>query len=81
VIGSSQRPLPDNAHHSKQTNIYYPGGIRTHNLSILPQTYALGLAATGTGTEYYEADYEFVEHMARTGEKRIKFILCWNEGT
>ena len=33
VIGSSQRPLPDNTQHSQQTNIHIPGGIRTHNLS------------------------------------------------
>ena len=33
VISSSQRRLPDNIQHSQQTNIYSPGGIRTHNLS------------------------------------------------
>ena len=33
VINPSQRPLPDNTQHSKQTNIHAPGGIRTHNLS------------------------------------------------
>ena len=33
VISSSQRPLPDNAQHSQQTNIHAPSGIRTHNLS------------------------------------------------
>ena len=33
VISSSQRPLPDNTRHSQQTNIYAPGGIRTHDLS------------------------------------------------
>ena len=33
VIGSSQRPLPDNTQHSQQTNIHAPGGIRTHDLS------------------------------------------------
>ena len=33
VISSSQRPLPDNTQHSQQTNIYVPGGIRTHDLS------------------------------------------------
>ena len=35
VISQSQRPLPDNTQHSQQTNIYAPGGIRTHNLSRL----------------------------------------------
>jgi hypothetical protein len=33
VISSSQRPLPDNTHHSQQTHIHDCGGIRTHNLS------------------------------------------------
>ena len=33
VISSSQRPLPDNTQHSKQTNIHTSGGIRTHDLS------------------------------------------------
>jgi hypothetical protein len=33
VIGSSQRPLPDNTQHSQQTNFHAPGGIRTHDLS------------------------------------------------
>ena len=33
VISSSQRPLPVNTHHSKQTDIHAAGGIRTHNLS------------------------------------------------
>jgi hypothetical protein len=33
VISSSQRPLPDNTQHSKQTDIHAPGGIRAHNLS------------------------------------------------
>jgi len=33
VISSSQRPLPDNTQHSQQTNIYAPGGIRTHDIS------------------------------------------------
>jgi len=33
VIGSSQRPLPDNTKHSQQTNIRVSDGIRTHDLS------------------------------------------------
>ena len=33
VIGPTQRPLPDNTQHSKETNIHYPAGIRTHNPS------------------------------------------------
>ena len=31
VISPTQRPLPDNTQHS--TDIHFPGGIRTHNLS------------------------------------------------
>jgi len=33
VIGSSQRPIPDNTQHSQQTNIHAPGGILTHVVS------------------------------------------------
>jgi hypothetical protein len=33
VTSPSQRPLPDNTQHSQETDIYAPGGIRTHNLS------------------------------------------------
>jgi hypothetical protein len=33
VIGSSQRPLPDNKQHSQQTDIHASGGIWTHDLS------------------------------------------------
>jgi hypothetical protein len=31
VIGSSQRPLPNNTQHSQQTNIHALGGNRTRN--------------------------------------------------
>jgi len=63
VIGSSQRPLPDNTQHSQQTNIHAAGGIRTHNLSRrTAQTYALEREATGTGisriTGLYKLDWE-----------------------
>ena len=33
MTSQSHRPLPDNTQHSQQTDIYAPGGIRTHNLS------------------------------------------------
>jgi len=33
VISSSQRPLPDNTQHSRQTNFHAAGGIRTQDLS------------------------------------------------
>ena len=33
MISPSQRPLPDNAQHSQQTNIHAPVGIRTHDRS------------------------------------------------
>jgi hypothetical protein len=31
VISPTQRPLPDNIHHSQQTDIHNPSGIRTRN--------------------------------------------------
>jgi putative N-acetylmannosamine-6-phosphate epimerase len=31
VIGPSQRPQPGNTQHSQQTDVHYPGGIRTYN--------------------------------------------------
>jgi len=50
VIGSSQRPLPDNTQHLQQTIIHASGGIRTQiSAGERPQTYALDRAATGTG--------------------------------
>ena len=33
MFSSSQRPLPDSAQHSQQTNIHASVGIRTHNIS------------------------------------------------
>jgi hypothetical protein len=33
VIGPSQRPLPENTQHPKETDIHAADGIRTHNLS------------------------------------------------
>jgi len=33
MFSVSQRPLPDNTQHSKQTDIHAPRGIETHNLS------------------------------------------------
>ena len=33
LIGSSQRPLPDDTQHSQQTDIHAPGEIRPHDLS------------------------------------------------
>ena len=30
---SDQPDAPDNTHHSQETNIHSPGGIRTHNLT------------------------------------------------
>ena len=50
VISSSQRPLPDNTHHSQLTNIHAPVGFEpTMSAGELPQTYALDRTATGTG--------------------------------
>ena len=49
---SSQRPLPDNTQHSQQINIHAPpvGFEPTISAGERAQTYALGRAATGTGT-------------------------------
>jgi len=33
VISSLQRPLPDDTHHSQETENHAPSGIQTHNLS------------------------------------------------
>jgi hypothetical protein len=50
VIGSSQRPLPDNTQHSQQTNIYAPAGFEPTLLTgERPQTNVLDRAATGIG--------------------------------
>ena len=32
-MSPTQRPLPDNAQHSQETDIHAPGGIQTHNLT------------------------------------------------
>jgi len=34
VISPAQDPLPNNTQHSQQSDIYAPGGIRTHNPNI-----------------------------------------------
>ena len=50
MISSSQRPLPDNAQHSQQTDIHAPVGFEPRiSAGERPQTYALDRAATGTG--------------------------------
>jgi hypothetical protein len=33
VIGPTKRSLPDKTQHSQETDIHFPGGIRTHNPS------------------------------------------------
>ena len=48
LISSSQRPLPDNTRHSRQTNIHATGGIRTQDLS---RRAALPLACWDLGFE------------------------------
>jgi len=53
VMGSSQKPLPDNTHHSQQTDFHAPVGFEpTISAGERPQTYALDRAATGTGKYY-----------------------------
>jgi len=49
-IGPSQRPLPDNAQHSQETNIHAPAGFEpTISASERQQTCALVRAATEIG--------------------------------
>ena len=49
-LNSSQRPLPDNTQHSKETDIHAVGGIRTRNpWKERPQTHTLDRAATCIG--------------------------------
>ena len=50
MIGTKQRPLPDNRLHSQQTDIHAPGGIRIRTLNPTkrqPQTLALDRAIAG----------------------------------
>jgi hypothetical protein len=47
VIGSSQRPLPDNTQHSQQTSVPPVGLEPTFSAGERPQTYALDRPATG----------------------------------
>jgi len=49
VISSSQRPLPDNTQHKRQTSMPSVGFEPTISAGERPQIYALDRAATGTG--------------------------------
>ena len=49
VISPSQRPLPDNTQHSRQTSMPPVGFEPTISTGDLPQTYALDRMATATG--------------------------------
>ena len=49
VISSSQRPLPDNTQHSRQTSMSPTGFEPTISAGGRPQTYVLDRAATETG--------------------------------
>jgi hypothetical protein len=58
VIGSSQRPLPDNTQHLQETDIHAPAGFEpTIPASERPQTYALDGAATGFGLVFHTNIY------------------------
>jgi len=49
VIGSLQKPLPDNTQQSQQTNIHSPVGFEPEiSAGEQPQAYALDRAAAGT---------------------------------
>jgi hypothetical protein len=55
MISLSQRHLPDNTQHSKQTNIHAEVGFEpTIPAGERPQTHTLDRAATGTGTKKYD---------------------------
>ena len=55
MIGTLQRPLPDDTQRSQETDIHAPGKIRTRNPSASEQrqTDALDRAASGIGTSVY----------------------------
>jgi len=62
VISSSQRPLPDKTQHSQQTDIHTPVEFEpTISAGERPQTYALDLAATGTGVITISGFLNFTE--------------------
>ena len=54
VFGSSQRPIPDNTQHSKQTSMPPVGFEPTISGGERPQTFALDRTATGIGMYVYE---------------------------
>jgi len=54
-MSSTQRPLPDKTHHSKQTSVSSLGFKPATLASEWPQTHALDGAASGIGRWYYIA--------------------------
>ena len=52
VISSSQRPLPENTQHSRQTSMPPVGFEPTISAGERSQIYALDRSATGTGFQY-----------------------------
>jgi len=53
VINPTQRPLPDDTQHSRETDIHSPSGLEPAiPASEQPQTNALDRVATGTGIYY-----------------------------
>jgi hypothetical protein len=62
VISSSQKPLPDKAQYSQQTNFHAPVSFEpTISAGERPQTYDLDRAAAGTGgnTQLQGQNYQF----------------------
>ena len=89
MISPSQRHLPDNTQHSKQTNIQAPGGIRTHNLSrraakdlrLRPHGHWDRRIHSVTVWLFKEEDSEFVDWVLWNDymNQPLKFkCLCWN---
>ena len=64
VISSTQRPLPNNKQHSRQTDIYAPGGILTH---ILSRRAATDLRLRPRGHWYrHEPTLDTIQHSQET---------------
>jgi hypothetical protein len=55
VISPSQRPLPDNTQHSRQTSMQSVGFEPTISAAERPQNYASHRTSTGTGNVYIRA--------------------------
>ena len=60
VISSSQRPLPENTQHSKQTSMPPAGFEPTISAGERPQTHAFDRATTGIGIHTYTHTHTYI---------------------